>query len=107
MPHAKMRPFEAASAKCLILCYRSPFADNKWPYHNPIEEYFVEGEDFIYFTDNEDLNDKIFEISNNFYDSNYQSMIDSAYRKITNDHDIVKWYNDNIIPIAEESTHAK
>ena len=102
VPQAKPRPFEAASAKCLMLCYKSPFAKNKWPYHNPIEEYFVENEDFIYFEDSRDLEEKISEISTNIEDEKYQKIINSAYSKLTTDHDIVTWYENNIVPIAEK-----
>ena len=46
---------------------------------NVIEEWFTEGEDFVYFSTPKELDEKVKEIKNNWPD--YSKMAESAYRK--------------------------
>ena len=75
-PQLKSRPFEAALCKSLILCKK-----DDW---NFIEEWFVEGEDFLYYNDSNDLKLLIDNILNN-YDS-YSNMIENSYNKAINNY---------------------
>ena len=75
-PQLKSRPFEAAAARCLILCKK-----DEW---NIIETWFEEGKDFLYFTDVNDLREKINHILANY--SEYQFMIENAYNKVVNNY---------------------
>jgi spore maturation protein CgeB len=57
--------------KCVLLVYK----DN----YNVIEHYFKEGEDFLYFTDKEDLDQKIQTILMHYH--HFVPLAESAYRK--------------------------
>lgn len=50
IPQIKSRIFEGALMGCVLLVYKDEY--------NVIERYFTEGDDFIYFTDEEDLRNK-------------------------------------------------
>lgn len=88
-PQLKSRPFEAALCKSLILCKK----DN-W---NLIEEWFVEGEDFLYYNDSNDLKSIIDDVLNN-YDS-YNQIIENCYNKAINNYTtkkfVEKFFNKN------------
>jgi hypothetical protein len=73
MPQIKSRMFEAAFAKCVILCQRDPW--------NPIEYFFTPDEDFMYFNDEADLDRKLGYIIN-YYDE-FDYMRKNAYNKAT------------------------
>jgi hypothetical protein len=69
VPQIKSRTLEAAACKSLILCLQDPW--------NMIESYFEKDKDFIYWTDGNDLEEKIKYILTHYDD--YQPMIDHAY----------------------------
>ena len=71
MPQIKSRMFEAAFAKCVILCQRDPW--------NPIEYFFEPDKEFMYFDDEADLDNKLQHIIEN-YDS-FDSMRKNAYNR--------------------------
>lgn len=73
-PQLKTRPFEAAIMKSLILCKRDQFGT--------IEKWFEPNKEFVYYDKDEDLQDKISNILNNY--SSYQATIDAAYIKVQN-----------------------
>jgi hypothetical protein len=72
LPQLKSRIFEGALMGCILLVYKDEY--------KVIEKYFVEGQDFIYFTDSIDLTNKIDHILKN-YDT-FLPMIQSAQRKV-------------------------
>jgi spore maturation protein CgeB len=74
MPQIKGRTFEAAFSKSIIL-----HKFDKW---NVIEDWFVPNEDFIYFTDEKDLEEKIYEILKNY--DGYKYIAENAYNKAMN-----------------------
>lgn len=82
VPQLKSRVFEAAFCKSLILCKKDDF--------NVIERYFEPNKEFVYFEDN--LQKKIFEILQNF--SDYQDIIDNAYRRATECYTTESFVND-------------
>ena len=65
---------EAAISKTLNLVLK-----DSW---NIAEHYYEPNEEFIYFEDTQDLENKIKEIKNNWED--YQGIIDKAYQKAMN-----------------------
>ena len=71
LPQLKSRVIEAALSKCIMLVFKDPF--------NIIENYFVENEDFIYFTDENDLDNKVEYVLGHI--DEYRNMIDNAYNK--------------------------
>jgi hypothetical protein len=73
MPQIKSRMFEAAFAKCVILCQR-----DSW---NPIEHFFTPDEDFMYFDDESDLDKKLEFIINHYDEFDY--MRKNAYNRAT------------------------
>ena len=73
MPQIKSRMFEAAFAKCIILCQR-----DSW---NPIEYFFTPDEDFMYFGDESDLDKKLEYIINHYDEFDY--MRKNAYNRAT------------------------
>ena len=73
MPQIKSRMFEAAFAKCVILCQR-----DSW---NPIEYFFTPDEDFMYFGDESDLDKKLEYIINHYDEFDY--MRKNAYNRAT------------------------
>ncbi len=72
MPQLKSRVFEGAATKTLMLVKK-----DKW---NLVEDWFIENEDFIYWENFNDLQEKIFEISNNY--SKYWNIVLSAHSKV-------------------------
>jgi spore maturation protein CgeB len=70
-PQLKSRPFEAALCKSLILCKK-----DDW---NFIETWYEEGKEFLYYTDGNDLKEKIDEVLSNY--SSYQEIINNAYQR--------------------------
>jgi len=73
-PQFKQRVHESAFSRTLILC--------KKDYWNLIEYYYEPNVDFIYFSDNSELEGLIRDILNNYKD--YEQMIESAYNKSLN-----------------------
>ena len=69
IPQLKSRFIEAAVSKTLNLVERDPW--------NVIEEWYESGKHFVYFDSNEELEDKISDILNNWDD--YATIIDNAY----------------------------
>jgi spore maturation protein CgeB len=76
MPQVKSRMFEAAFAKCVILCQR-----DQW---NPIEYFFEPARDFMYFDDEADLDRQLRYVLEN-YDL-FDSMRENAYNKAVNNY---------------------
>ena len=70
-PQIKSRMFEAAFARCVILCQRDPW--------NPIENFFTPDKDFMYFDDEKDLERQLDYVINN-YDM-FDQMRENAYNK--------------------------
>lgn len=91
-PQIKSRVFEGAMMGCILLVYR----DN----YNLIETYFTENEDFIYFTDQSDLESKIDLILRNYDDYKYlaKNAQTKFYNNYTLEHfvDIIKAECDSI-----------
>ena len=73
-PQFKSRFNEAAMCRTLNLIQR-----DQW---NVVERFYVPGVDFVYFDSNEELEDQIRDILNNWDD--YQPVIESAYNKSMN-----------------------
>jgi len=73
-PQFKSRFNEAAMCRTLNLIQRDPW--------NVVERFYVPDVDFIYFDSNDELEDQIRDILNNWDD--YQPMIESAYNKSLN-----------------------
>ena len=88
IPQIKSRLFEAASSECIILCYRDDY--------NLIEDYFKEGEDFIYFDSSEHL-DKLIKIILDDYEK-YSYIGLNAYKKFINNYTL-KHFCDKFINI--------
>lgn len=74
LPQLKSRTVESALCKSLLLVKKDPW--------DVIEWWFEEGRDFIYFTDCNDLREKVSEISNNY--EKYQNIVENAYNKVIN-----------------------
>ena len=71
IPQFKSRFNEAAMSKTLNLVQR-----DKW---NIVENWFKPDEDFVYFDDHKDLENKIIDVLNNY--EKYDTLIQSAYDK--------------------------
>ena len=71
MPQFKVRTFEIASCKSLLLVKKDPW--------DLVEDFFEPGKEFIYFETFDELEDIIRDVSNNF--ENYQPIIEAAYEK--------------------------
>jgi len=74
MPQFKTRMHEAAISKTLNLVFR-----DEW---NIAEKYYKPDEDFIYFNNAQDLDQKIRDINSNWKD--YESIVENAYNKAMN-----------------------
>jgi hypothetical protein len=81
MPQIKSRVFEAAFCRSLILC-----AKDHW---NVIEKFFEPEKEFIYYTDINDLQDKLKYIINNF--EKYELIIENAFNKAVNNYTTEKF----------------
>jgi len=75
VPQFKTRTLEAAMSKSLILSFRDPW--------NMIESYF-EKDEFMYWTDLKDLEEKINHILSHYDD--YIPMIEKAYNRVINNY---------------------
>jgi len=71
MPQFKVRTFEIASCKSLLLVKKDPW--------NLIEDFFEPEKEFIYFENFTELKDIIHDVSNNF--ENYHDIIERAYER--------------------------
>jgi spore maturation protein CgeB len=80
-PQLKSRPFEAAFSKTLMLVLKDEY--------NVIEEWFTPNEDFIYFDNQEGLEELISETTQNY--SNYSHIIENAYNKAINEYTTEKF----------------
>jgi hypothetical protein len=75
-PQMKIRTFEAAMCKSIILSLHDPW--------NMIESFLEPGKDFIYWYDEKDLKEKITHILANYDD--YIPMIEHAYNTVVNNY---------------------
>lgn len=62
-PQIKSRMFEGAMMGCILLVYKDEY--------NTTDRYFTENEDFLYFTDKDDLRRKVVMILENYDDYKY------------------------------------
>jgi len=99
-PQFKHRIHDAAAHKCVMLCYKDPFAGQDYPHYNSIEHYYEPNVDFLYFEDSKDLERIIKDVLQNFNDPKYKNMVDSAYDKVLQ-HTTAKWHEDYIVPLAK------
>ena len=90
LPQLKSRTFEAASGCALILAYKDPFG--------MIENWFVEGEDFIYLEPDRYV-DQVREILENYED--YRVIAESANKKLREKYTTLNFYRDFILPFAK------
>ena len=88
LPQLKSRVFEAAFSQCIILCYKDEY--------NTIEDYFKEGEDFIYFNSTEHLEQLIPIILKNY--NKFVNIGLNAYQKCFNNYTL-KHFCDKFINI--------
>ena len=72
VPQQKGRMFEGALMGCILLAYKDPY--------KTIERYFTEGEEFIYFENEADLNSKIDEILANY--DKYRHIGENAQKRV-------------------------
>jgi len=75
-PQVKSRMFEAAFSRCVILCQK-----DEW---NVIENWFTPGKEFIYFTDEQDLDNKINHIVNHY--DEFDDMRNNVYNRAVNNY---------------------
>lgn len=73
LPQFKTRIHEAAISRCINLVF-----NDGW---NVIEDYYEPEKEFIYFTSEEDLDEKIAYILNNWETQEIQNVIEAAYTK--------------------------
>lgn len=106
-PQMKYRIFDAAFSKSIILCWKGPFSESDPPYSSYIEDYLEPDVDFIYFTDDNDLNNKILEILDDYNNSKYRKMTESAYVKMKENFDINVFYEKHIVSLAEKGKPSK
>lgn len=71
VPQCKSRIFEGAAMGCILLCLKDEY--------NIIEEYFTENEDFLYFSNEEELKELSTKIVNNY--NEYKFLGVNARRK--------------------------
>lgn len=71
-PQLKSRTFEGALMGCILLAYKDEY--------RTIERYFTEGEEFIYFESEADLNSKISVILANY--DRFQHIAENAQRRV-------------------------
>jgi|6_EtaG_2_1085325.scaffolds.fasta_scaffold00264_25 hypothetical protein len=103
LPHPKGRIMDAAASKSLMLCYKDPFVNDPYPYRSAIEDsYSLKPDvDFIYFKDSDDLEKKIHQILDDWDNPKYSQMVESAYRKIKENHDIKAVYEKYLVPLSK------
>jgi hypothetical protein len=73
LPQFKTRIHEAAISRCINLVY-----NDGW---NVIEDYYKSGKEFIYFSSEKDLHEKISYILSNWKTHEIQDIVESAYKK--------------------------
>jgi len=83
VPQMKTRPVEAAINRSLILIKKDPW--------NVIEKWYTPGEDFIYYENKKDLQEKIREISTKW--ENYEHIVESAYNKTFENYTTEHFFN--------------
>lgn len=99
MPQFKVRTFEIASCKSLLLVKKDPW--------NLVEDFFEPGKDFIYFKNFNELQAIIEDVSKNF--ESYQGVIESAFKRVQdytvekiyeyikqNDNNLITWRNKHV-----------
>ena len=74
MPQFKVRTFEIASCKSLLLVKKDPW--------DLVEDFFEPEKEFIYFENFQELEDIVYDVSKNF--DKYQPIIDAAFEKCKN-----------------------
>lgn len=79
-PQLKSRPFEAAFCQSLMLCYKDDY--------NVIEDWFTPNEDFLYFSNEDELSVLISHARANpaFYDNIINNAYDKAMNNYTTKH---------------------
>ena len=82
VPQIKTRLFDAAFCRSLILCRKDPW--------NVIENYFEEGKEFIYYTNIEDLKEKVRDIVNNY--EKYEKIIENAFKRAKRDYTTKRFF---------------
>lgn len=82
VPQLKVRVFEAAFCKSLILCRRDPW--------NVIERYFTPNKDFVYYEPHT-LGQTIRHVLGNY--NSYKPIIDSAYNRAINNYTTTHFFN--------------
>ena len=85
LPQQKPRPVEAMMNKTLMLVKQDPW--------RIMENWFVPDEDFIYYKEDEELEHKIREITNDWDD--YKHIVENAYDKVSKLHN-TKQFFDNV-----------
>lgn len=73
LPQFKTRIHEAAISRCINLVYKDPW--------NIVEDYYQPDKEFIYFTNENDLREKISYILDNWDTTKIQNIVDAAYSK--------------------------
>lgn len=99
MPQFKVRTHEIATCKSLILC--------KKDYWNLIEDFYTEGEHFLYFESNEELEEIIADVDSNI--DKYLPIIENAFERVqdfsvekifefmkTKDENLITWRNKHV-----------
>jgi spore maturation protein CgeB len=81
VPQIKMRTFEAAFCKSLILCRRDDF--------NVIEYFFDKDKEFIYYNNNKELDIIIKDVLSNY--EKYLPIIENAYNRAINNYTTTKF----------------
>lgn len=88
LPQIKVRTFDAALSKSIILCQSDPW--------NVIERWFEPEKEFIYYNDIKDLEEKITEILDNYGD--YYHIAENAYDRAINNYTTKHFVEKYIIP---------
>lgn len=82
VPQIKTRILEAAASKSVMLCFKDPW--------NAIESHFQPDKDFIYWTNLNDLEEKIQYIISHY--DEFQPMIDHAYKVLISNFTTEKFF---------------
>jgi len=75
-PQIKSRIFEASIMRCIMLVYKDKY--------NVIEDYYEEKKDFLYFENEEELNQLVNTILSNYEE--YKYLAENAYQKTKNNY---------------------